>query len=361
VLNLVPIPCCYIADQSQIGQTLSLRPISFVLCTLRPFIHYVIILYCLICLYFINNKLPSVLCLWDCVIPSVLVFHKFPEQNTRFTTEIYYYLLQLSCHSVAVVLTDKTNKNKYTETKQYKNTVQTVHNTVNTSTDITKTPTQLSKHPHITKQVKTTTVQDTHQMKWWQYNRIPSVQGHSKVHGTFASKNFTVTRFTPLNFKTESFHINQTSSLHMITSVHSTWSRQFTPHDHVSSLHIITSVHSTWSRQFTPHDHVSSLHMITSVHSTYATHLPLRHAFYTLWYVCMLLIINLRRFCVFWSCVTLSVVLHFQYWYFVRFWNKTTLFVMEIYSAVRESCISWGQLRSYLNKRSSGSGLENRD
>jgi len=50
------------------------------------------------------------------------------------------------------------------------------------STHITKTPTQLSKknhihtpthykptpthtHPHITKQVKTTTVQDTHQMK----------------------------------------------------------------------------------------------------------------------------------------------------------------------------------------------------
>jgi hypothetical protein len=43
--------------------------------------------------------------------------------------------------------------------KHYKNTVQTVHNTVNTSTHITKTPTQLSK------QVKTTTVQDTHQMK----------------------------------------------------------------------------------------------------------------------------------------------------------------------------------------------------
>ena len=47
-------------------------------------------------------------------------------------------------------------------------TVQTIENTVNTSTHITKTPTQLSKHPHIlvhtlhiTKQVKTTTVQDT--------------------------------------------------------------------------------------------------------------------------------------------------------------------------------------------------------
>jgi len=65
--------------------------------------------------------------------------------------------------------------------KQYKNTIQTIQNTVNTSTHITITPTQLSKHPHITKpthykthtyahqyiikQVETTTVQDTHQMK----------------------------------------------------------------------------------------------------------------------------------------------------------------------------------------------------
>jgi len=51
-------------------------------------------------------------------------------------------------------------------TVQY--TVQTVQNTVKTSTRITKTPTQLSKHPHIhnhTLQNKTTTVQDTHQMK----------------------------------------------------------------------------------------------------------------------------------------------------------------------------------------------------
>jgi hypothetical protein len=39
---------------------------------------------------------------------------------------------------------DKTSKNKYTETKQYKNRVQTIKNTVNTvntSTHITKTPT----------------------------------------------------------------------------------------------------------------------------------------------------------------------------------------------------------------------------
>jgi len=51
-------------------------------------------------------------------------------------------------------------------TKQVKTvTVQSMQNTVNTSTHITKTPTQLSQHPHITKQVKTVTVQDIHQMK----------------------------------------------------------------------------------------------------------------------------------------------------------------------------------------------------
>ena len=46
-----------------------------------------------------------------------------------------------------------------------KNTVQTVQNAVNTSTHITKTPTHYKTdkytHPHITKHVKTTTVQGT--------------------------------------------------------------------------------------------------------------------------------------------------------------------------------------------------------
>jgi hypothetical protein len=53
----------------------------------------------------------------------------------------------LNFHSVAVVLTLVTNKNKYAETKQYKNTV-------NTSTHITRTPTHYKTHtyvhPHIT-------------------------------------------------------------------------------------------------------------------------------------------------------------------------------------------------------------------
>jgi hypothetical protein len=43
-------------------------------------------------------------------------------------------------------------------------TVQTIQNTINTS--ITKTPThQNHTHPHTAKQVKTTTIQDKHQMK----------------------------------------------------------------------------------------------------------------------------------------------------------------------------------------------------
>jgi len=86
------------------------------------------------------------------------------------------------------MLTLVTNK-KYTQTKQY--------NTVNTITHITKTPTQLTKQPHITKsththtntlqnphiqthlhitkQVRTNIVQDTHQIKWSQYDQLPSI------------------------------------------------------------------------------------------------------------------------------------------------------------------------------------------
>ena len=55
-----------------------------------------------------------------------------------------------------------------------KNTVQTIQKIVNTSTHITKIPThyntQTYTHPHITKQVKTTTVQDT--PNWNSHNII---------------------------------------------------------------------------------------------------------------------------------------------------------------------------------------------
>ena len=61
----------------------------------------------------------------------------------------YYYLLQLSCHSVAVVLTPVQTKqirlNVY-KRNDTKNTVQTTRKTVNTSTHITKTPTHYKSH-----------------------------------------------------------------------------------------------------------------------------------------------------------------------------------------------------------------------
>jgi hypothetical protein len=78
---------------------------------------------------------------------------------------------------VAVVLTRVQTKQIRISThkNEYKNTAQTIQNTVHTSTHITKTPTQMSKRPHITKQVKTTIVQDTLQMKYSQCGQIPSV------------------------------------------------------------------------------------------------------------------------------------------------------------------------------------------
>ena len=73
-----------------------------------------------------------------------------------------------------------------------KHTVQKIQNTVNTSTDITKTPTHYKTHtntrPHITRQVKTTTVQDKHQMKQSQYNQVPSVyilDSHAHCHSVY--------------------------------------------------------------------------------------------------------------------------------------------------------------------------------
>jgi hypothetical protein len=62
--------------------------------------------------------------------------------------------------------TDKTNKNKYTKIKQYEK-----YSTNNTKygkhkyTYYQNTHPPTHTHPHLTKQVKTTTVQDTHQMK----------------------------------------------------------------------------------------------------------------------------------------------------------------------------------------------------
>jgi hypothetical protein len=57
--------------------------------------------------------------LLDSVILSPLIDLNF-EVSCCYYYYYYYYLLQLSFHSMAVVLTLVTNKNKYTYTKQYK-------------------------------------------------------------------------------------------------------------------------------------------------------------------------------------------------------------------------------------------------
>jgi len=58
--------------------------------------------------------------------------------------------IEIQFNSMAIVLTLLTNKNKYTEKQEYKNTVNTI-------THITQTPRQLSKHTHITKPTHTHT------------------------------------------------------------------------------------------------------------------------------------------------------------------------------------------------------------
>ena len=90
---------------------------------------------CTICLWF--------QCLTLCILSSANVCKLY------LFIYNYYYLLQLSFNSVEVVLILVTNKNKYTQTKQYKNTVQTVQNTVNSSTHIYKTPTHTHTHKNM--------------------------------------------------------------------------------------------------------------------------------------------------------------------------------------------------------------------
>jgi hypothetical protein len=58
------------------------------------------------------------------------------DEPHRITSYLYVLLLLLL---TAILLSlegnsDKTNNNKYTQTKKYKNTVQTIQNTVNRST-----------------------------------------------------------------------------------------------------------------------------------------------------------------------------------------------------------------------------------
>ena len=79
----------------------------------------------------------------------------------------------MSCHSEAVVFTlvqTKQIRINIHKRNNKKNTVQTILKRVNTSAHITKTPTHYKTHTHtntrVTKQFKTTTVQDIHQIKY---------------------------------------------------------------------------------------------------------------------------------------------------------------------------------------------------
>ena len=190
VLNLVP-NILLLQSRSILDQSGSFIAVHFFRAlrnaTLLPLPLLCYALWCVCVLLMINCS--RFCAFWSCAIFSVLVFGKFLEKNTRITTEIYYYcycyyLLQWSFHPVAVVITPVQTKQieiNIHKRNNTRNTVQAIQNTVNRSTHITKTPTQLSKHPHIhtpthyktptyihphiTKQVKTTTVQDTHYMK----------------------------------------------------------------------------------------------------------------------------------------------------------------------------------------------------
>jgi len=86
-----------------------------------------------------------------CISVPVLAVYSCPSSvrvvaTVSGTIYHYYYLLQLSFQSVAVVLTLVTNKNKYTQKKQYKNTVNTITHITKTPTHHIKTPTHYIRH-----------------------------------------------------------------------------------------------------------------------------------------------------------------------------------------------------------------------
>ena len=123
----------------------------------------------------------------------------------------------MSCYSVAVVLTPvqtkqiRINIHKRNSTKD---TVQTIQNTVNANTRINKTPTHHKTstyiHPHITKQVKTNTVQDIPKLNSHNIIKCPQYTvALMYVHGHFIPIKFTVTHFTSLKNKITSHKSRQ--------------------------------------------------------------------------------------------------------------------------------------------------------
>jgi len=153
-----------------------------------------------------------------CVTYSAFNFSSFQYTETNLCASYYYYYykLQLSCHSVAVVLSLVHTKQIINIRKRNntKNTVQAIQNTVNTSTRIIKN-THTYTHPHITKQVKTATVQDAH--KWNSHNVI----NYPQYKVTLSTWHFYPQELhrncTSLHLKIKLLHINHVNSLHIIT------------------------------------------------------------------------------------------------------------------------------------------------
>jgi len=108
---------------------------------------------------------------------GVTGFESRPGYWTLYYYYYYYYLLtyllRLSFHSVAVVLTQVQTKqiridihkrsNTKTLYRQYKTQYMQVYILPTHPHNCQNTPTYT--HPHITRQVQTTTIHDTHQMK----------------------------------------------------------------------------------------------------------------------------------------------------------------------------------------------------
>jgi hypothetical protein len=78
-----------------------------------------------------------------------------------------------------------------------KNTVQTIQNTVNTRTHITKTPTQLSKHPHITKQVKSSAAEPARRQGISSQNFMATLSRRSCTDCTISTRHFAVIEESP--------------------------------------------------------------------------------------------------------------------------------------------------------------------
>ena len=124
-------------------------------------LHFIIIIFIIIIIVSCHRPFLPGTSLEPAVIPtaqaSSFTLQYFPYYIwcSKYYYYYYYYLLLLSFHSVAAVLALVTNKNKYNETVQKHSKYKyTYYQNTHTYTK-----------PHITKPVKTITVQDTHQMK----------------------------------------------------------------------------------------------------------------------------------------------------------------------------------------------------